>query len=188
MLYRQLAQAAISDVRKPRCGYLCTINERRRFVPYALNWVKRKAVAITYLPAKGRQLASWAGYICEWLFVHTGPILYLNSSIKILLNFDICSLNVKILLNFDICSLNEIPLHHEKLRIKTVNCVSNQNIMTKVHQIHHAGQTVHINQSLVSVELFQMLMYFVQKENMLLKHATFSCSDVNLTVWEIRTS
>ena len=162
-------------MRKPCCGYLCTINERRKFVPYALNWVKRKAVAITYLPAKGRQLASWAGYICEWLFVHTGPILYLKSS-------------VKILLNFDICSLNEIPLHHEKLRIKRVNCVSNQNIMTKVHQIHHAGQTVHINQSLVSVELFQMLMYFVQKENMLLKHATFSCSDVNLTVWEIRTS
>jgi hypothetical protein len=33
----------------------------------------------------------------------------------------------------------------------------------KVHQILHAGQTVRINQSLVSVELFQVLLYFAKE-------------------------
>lgn len=82
---------------------------------------------------------------------------------------------VKILLNLDVSSLNETRLQHEKLCINTVQSVSNQNIMMKVHQILYAGQTVQHKSVTSDYGTVPDAVVFRRKENMLLKHATFGC-------------
>ena len=72
------------------------------------------------------------------------------------------------------------------LRINTVQSVSNQNIMTKVHHILHAGQTVQHKSVTSDHGTVPDAVVFRRENNMLFKHATFGCEDVNHIVWEIR--